>query len=169
MCTFGGDWGTSRLRCVTIRSFKHNCWTHQAKSTLQCYSLSCRVIATSYQPCYALIWFCLMNTGSMHSVLLTYRYSVRGASMDVKGWRVVVGNAGSGQGGRGSEAHCVAAVRQTWEGEKQPCGRLGTQSTGVYGQCLFWRREQAGTNFSQRGDGWIRYGINVFTKWYSIR
>ena len=60
--------------------------------------------------CYSLS---SLSLGFFCFVVLTYRYGVGGASMDVKGWRVVVGNAGSGQGGRGSEAHCVAAVRQT--------------------------------------------------------
>lgn len=37
-------------------------------------------------------------------------YGMRGASMDVQGGRVVVGNGSSGQCGRRSEANCVTAV-----------------------------------------------------------
>lgn len=40
----------------------------------------------------------------------TYRDGVRGASVDVQGGGVVVGDSSSGQRGWGGEADCVAAV-----------------------------------------------------------
>lgn len=41
------------------------------------------------------------------------RYGVGGASVDMQGGGIVVGDGGSGQCGWRGEADCVAAVRQT--------------------------------------------------------
>ena len=41
---------------------------------------------------------------------VTYRYGVRGASVDVQGRGVVVGNGNSGQCCWRGEANCVAAI-----------------------------------------------------------
>ena len=41
---------------------------------------------------------------------VTYRYGVRGASVDVQGRGVVVGNGSSGQCCWRGEANCVAAI-----------------------------------------------------------
>lgn len=46
----------------------------------------------------------------MKKLLNAYRYGVRGASVDVQGRGVVVGNGSSGQCSWGGKANCVAAV-----------------------------------------------------------
>ena len=114
--TFVSGCGTSRQRrAVTINSSEHNSGE----------AVRLKVhFKVHRQPGWGWVWLGVLSapTGSVWGssssgggggVVVTYRYGVGGASVDVEGWRVVVGDAGSGQGGRGSEAHCVAAVRQT--------------------------------------------------------
>lgn len=50
---------------------------------------------------------------------VTYRYGVRGASVDVQGGGVVVGNGSSGQCCWRGEANCVAAIWETCDKDRK--------------------------------------------------